>query len=55
MYYDLVLLERKLLLILYLIIGGLAIACFLFTVVLPNGGQFSSVQSLTCVLLFATP
>ena len=55
MYYDLVLLERKLLLILYLIIGGLAIACFSSTVVLPNGGHFSSVQLLTCVLLFATP
>ena len=55
MYYDLVLFERKLLLILYLIIGGLAIACFSFTVVLPNGGQLSSVQSLSCVLLFVTP
>ena len=55
MYYDLVLFERKLLLILYLIIGGLAIACFSFTVVLPNGGQLSSVQSLSCVRLFVTP
>ena len=55
MYYDLVLLERKLLLILYLIIGGLVIACFSFTVVLPNGGQFSSLHSLSCVRLFVNP